>query len=642
MAEGSFSKLFMASAIGLAEAPSNDVYRFCGFDNSSSPWGDIPPDYVPYSPENDDRISLAVVKVCTGETDRLLVPITPDAAIAGAADDRCYYVAIGREGFTVNTVQCRLVFRDGSAKVLQRAVTVKSELVARFKSVRFTHRMLTPENVDALFWSPIRRESIAHNDRLILSATQFPVNTGLRHGAFYRNLHGGFKQDTTSWRINKSNFSTLPPEELSVLVAVASAPGAQVGSFASVIPLEKDTVNRHCFLTIIRDTGSFEVSVVLFRISMNDHVFQHPVLLPGYVFPAGFVLRSRVLDDVSRRSLLLEPLQAYWAGGFQAPSVVGMLRGIVCVENADLILKQMPIPETSLMAVLAGIALVCSVGGRREMLVPVVGPDPMQPDAPVQFISIVRRLRMVSLAVVILDSFGVVQVASFDLPDRMKNSCLLADVSFVHRESDHLAIRTMCFVPVFAGWSAQIASLAFVKYSGSGFSAVPSVEGYYPHAPVVIPKLISFVDSLKRAIEFAVRVMVVEKDRKCFLISPTYGGVEFIIVVRRDAKLMLLHLTADGRAPLVVRAVEYGKLASTPLGVHMAYGVSFQTSDLRELFDRVAFDYWREVSRVNPFNWQERRIALAMGTHPSLARNSFIRLLDDHLIRMISQMAIYR
>jgi len=102
---------------------------------------------------------------------------------------------------------------------------------------------------------------------------------------------------------------------------------------------------------------------------------------------------------------------------------------------------------------------------------------------------------------------------------------------------------------------------------------------------------------------------------------------------------MLLHLTVDGRGPLVARAVEYGKLASTPRGVHMAYGVSFKTSDLRDLFDRVAFDYWRGVSRGNPFHWQERRLALAMGMHPSLGRGSFLRRLDESLTRAISQLA---
>jgi hypothetical protein len=202
----------------------------------------------------------------------------------------------------------------------------------------------------------------------------------------------------------------------------------------------------------------------------------------------------------------------------------------------------------------------------------------------------------------------------------------------------------MLFIPVYAGWSARIASLAFVSHSGilrGGAGVAPSVEGYYSTPPVTMPApLTPFVDPFKRAIEFAIRVMVIEPDRAGLLVSPTYGGKESIVVVRRDAKLMLLHLTVDGREPLVVRAVEYGQLASTPLGVHMAYGVSFKTSDLRELFDRVAFDYWREVSRANPFNWQERRLALAMGMHPSLARGSFIRHLDENLIRMISQLAV--
>jgi hypothetical protein len=66
--------------------------------------------------------------------------------------------------------------------------------------------------------------------------------------------------------------------------------------------------------------------------------------------------------------------------------------------------------------VLAGIALVGSVGGRRDMLVPVVGPDPVQSDAPVQFISIIRRFREVSLAVVWLDALGVAHGTPFDLP----------------------------------------------------------------------------------------------------------------------------------------------------------------------------------------------------------------------------------
>ena len=277
------------------------------------------------------------------------------------------------------------------------------------------------------------------------------------------------------------------------------------------------------------------------------------------------------------------------------------------------------------------------------MLVPLVGPDAAQPDAPVRFISIIRRLREVSLATVQLNRMGVMEATPFVLPDQVKTSPLLADVSFVNRAPDMSVIRTMLFIPVYAGWSARFASLAFVTHASifrGGAGVTPLVEGYYSHAPVVLePALVPFVNQFKRAIEFAVRVMVIERDRKCLLVSPIYGGTESIVVVRRDTKLMLLHLTVDGRVPLVARAVEYGKLASTPRGVHMAYGVSFKTSDLRDLFDRVAFDYWRGVSRGNPFHWQERRLALAMGMHPSLGRDSFIRRLDENLIRVINQLA---
>jgi hypothetical protein len=121
------------------------------------------------------------------------------------------------------------------------------------------------------------------------------------------------------------------------------------------------------------------------------------------------------------------------------------------------------------------------------MLVPIVGPNAAQPDAPVRFISIIRRLREVSLATVQLNRMGVIEAVPFVLPDQVKTSPLLADVSFVNRAPDMSVIRTMLFIPEYAGWSAQFASLAFVAHASifcGGAGVTPLVEGYYSHAPV--------------------------------------------------------------------------------------------------------------------------------------------------------------
>ncbi len=112
-----------------------------------------------------------------------------------------------------------------------------------------------------------------------------------------------------------------------------------------------------------------------------------------------------------------------------------------------------------------------------------------------------------------------------------------------------------------------------------------------------------------------------------------------VLKSERRNEFLVLHLTVDGISPMAVRAIDCSGFASSQID-YVVHGVPLEVSDVRRLFDRVVFEHWKEISRVNPFDWPERRLAFAMCTVPRLATASVLRLLDPSIVGMIGVLVV--
>ena len=624
---------------------------FC-FNRSPLPWVQgVPPEMVPYDLATDALIARGVSRVCAGEVCSLLIPITVSPVLpsfGGSDARRCqYYVAAVRcNSKDVLLVQCRLDYTNRELKVLQRPVLAMEEFVCRFRLLKFSTAMLVPEQIDKLFWQAIRQEWSASVDSVVLSHPRHPVDDRL--GAYYRRKSGGLGH-FSRWDFSGTSFNPLPVARLSVVLS-AAASTAVPGGFMSLIPLSRaDGWKLFPAVVVMRAAGRSDVSVVFIDLGQSYTLSQHAVCfqrLSAGTVPPGVTVGSASLDKECVRMLFQEALYAHWSGRAAGERFPLVASPVACVAGGFQ-LSGLRLSAESERLLVAGIHQVCSVGGTNRVLVPVAGAG--RADAAL-LVAVVRKIHSVSLSLVWLNEHGVVETAPLQgLPhDLAIASPFMDGIQFMGvRPTDREDIAAMFFDVVHNVWRQRFISLAFVQRANMVDGVRFYVKGFHLHVPVVAPAdnaLIQFSDDLGCWIELAIKILITDSNHTALLIPCVTNTKEMIAVVRRggqgnDRKFLALHLTADGLLPIAVRAVDCSGFAKSQID-YMVHGVALEIADVRLLFDRVVYAHWKEISRVGPFNWPERRLAFALCTVPRLASASFLSRLTPSIVGVIGRLIV--
>jgi hypothetical protein len=474
---------------------------------------------------------------------------------------------------------------------------------------------------------------------------------------YYRRRSGGLGA-FSQWGFSAAAFSALPAAaRLSAVLRAATAAGGG-GAFSAVVPLVR-AAGWKLFpaVVVMRAAGRSDVSVVFIDFGRSYTLSQHAVcfqrrpdaagMMPA-VPPPGVTVGSASLDRECILALFQEALHAHWGGG--APLLPSSLTRSLPVVRCAAGGFQLPggfarLSAESEQLVVAGLHQVCSVGGTDGVLVPVA----LSAAGGALFVAVVRRIRAVSLSLVWLNAQGggVVEAAPFQgLPhDLAAASPFMDGIQFVvAEEGAREDIAAMFFQVAHDVWRERFASLAFVQRANLLDGVRFLVKGYHPHAPVVAPAannaLIPFADGLGCWVELAIKICLTDSNHAALLIPCIPNTKEMVVVVRRGGcKFLALHLTADGVSPMAVRAVDCSGFAASPIDC-MVHGAALEVADVRRLIDREVFAHWKERSRVNPFNWPERRAAFAMGAVPRLASASVLLGLPPSVVGMIGRLVV--
>lgn len=628
------------------------------YDCSSDPWGtELPREMAPFDVGPNDQIARGVERVCVGEVNQLLIPISVTAApggLAGQDNARRYYIAAVRVSLDeVILVQCRLDYTNRVLKILQRPVHAMQAFVCRFRYFKFTTSMLVPELVDLLFWRAIRQEWSARVDGIVLSHPRFPLDANL--SAYYRKKAGGLG-DFSQWTLSGTAFHRLPAARLSVLLQAAVSSGSS-GAFASLLPLGRTGVDGWKLfpsIVVMRAARCSDVAVVFIDFGPSHTVSQHAVCFGnlGGVIPHGVAVGSASLNKECIQLLFHEALHAHWSGPAVMARIPSLDRVVSPAASAvgGFQLHGMTLSPDSERLVVAGLSLVCSSGGLEKMLVPVTASAPAGATDAAYFVAIVRRIRAVGLSFVYLEPSGVAKLVPFQgLPrDLIGVSPFMDGIILTGvRPTDHGDVASMFFDTVFTVWSRRFISLAFVQKVNMLDGIRGYVKGFHLHPPATVPvgnPLVRFPGFMDRFIELAIKICITDSNCDELLMPNITDRKEMIAVVRvleseRRNKFLVLHLMVDGISPMAVKAIDCSGFASSPID-YVVHGVPLEVSDLRRLFDRVVFEHWKEISRVNPFNWSERRLAFALCTVPRLATASVLRLLDPSIVGMIGVLVV--
>ena len=620
------------------------------FNCSRNPWVGRP-EMVPYDHETAKLIAREVSRVCACEVTHLLIPIAASLAPPGGDAWRYhYYIAAVRCSLKdVLLVQCRLDYESRGLKVLQRPVKAMQAFACRFRLLKFSTSMLTPEQIDLLFWQAIRQEWSASVDSAVLSHPRHALDDRL--GAYYRRKSGGLG-DFSQWVFSSTSFSALPVARLSVVLRAAASSGltATASAFTSLIPLGRSDVwKQFPAIVVMRAAGRSDVSVAFVDFGQTYTLSQHAVCfqrLDAGTVPPGVTVGSASLKKECIQMLFQEALYAHWSrravGG-----IFQLAASPVACAVGGFRLPGMRLSAESEQLVVAGIHLACSVGGTDRVLVPVAGAGPANAAL---LVAVIRKVRAVSLSLAWLNEHGVVEMAPFQgLPhDLAIASPFMDGIVFVGaRPTDREDIAAMFFNVVHDVWRQRFASLAFVQRVNMVDGVRWYVKGFHMHVPVVAPAanaLVLFSDDLGCWIELAIKILITDSNITALLLPRIPNTKEMIAVVRRggqgnERKILALHLTADGLSPVAVRAVDCSGFANSQID-YMVHGVALEVADMRGLFDRVVLAHWKELGRTNPFNWSERRMAFALGTVPRLASASLLSGLTPSVVGMIGRLVV--
>ena len=611
------------------------------YNQSPEPWHGVP-DFCPYSDDDNDRITKAVVCVCRAKEQSILVRVLEDYG-------SFYYVAVVRCDLRVNIVQFRMDFSAaGKYSLRERPVLVQNWTKRVFPRIEFDSGKLSVSDLAVLFWDPLRVESLAQCNSL---SVKVPSPALFLPDVFYYGGRNCFQAavvfaDANMFWFNDDGFRHM----LSVSLMDAVARPAE--RFACVLPFDGDQIeqriNHRKYVGIVRDGGSADINVVFFDGNMKQcrMVFfaAFPIVAVTEIQELpGFNLVSRRLVGADKDNLLQWPVLMHWTRPANriepvASSIALFAHPFVFEydQNATPFGPRafVRFDEFACRRIQEGLALVCCSGGPTEMLVQIHANRPL---GALSFLVIHRDVRDVFTTFVQLFRDGSI-AQGFATMLSLDFRATLPHITFSTCTDMRVDWQLTLILNVLrAVWDRRIDQIHVVTHprivtNGSGFD-------YFKPGGLVgsLPSLAA------NRIERAIRAVCADTSVGPLLV-PVMGSdpLAFVTVIPVGSKVSVGYISGLDTMHLIgpLRSVllDLPNLTYMPFVFDQAMAVT--PAIARDLFEQPLFSHWQQVAETNPHNWCPRAVAIGLGVHPRAGANSLMRVLDAELIALVAMLCL--